>query len=29
MRERSALTVLAGRGKQSIEVVEAQRYLAR
>lgn len=29
MRERNALTVVAGRGKASVEVVEAQRYLAR
>jgi hypothetical protein len=27
--ERSALTVVAGRGKESVEVVEAQRYLER
>lgn len=29
MRERSALTVVAGRDTASVEVVEAQRYLAR
>jgi Matrixin/Putative peptidoglycan binding domain len=29
MTERNALTVVAGRGRQSLEVVEAQRYLAR
>ena len=29
MQERSSLTVIAGPGKESIEVVEAQRYLAR
>ncbi|MGH3800560.1 MAG: matrixin family metalloprotease [Pseudonocardiaceae bacterium] len=29
MRERTATTVVAGRGKQSVEVREAQQYLAR
>lgn len=29
MSERNALTVVAGRGKSGIEVIEAQRYLAR
>jgi len=29
MTERNALTVVAGRGRQSLEVIEAQRYLAR
>ncbi len=29
MHERNALTVIAGRGNESVEVIEAQRYLTR